>query len=105
MSQNNIVYRTLKKIRKGREITINYNGDPESQIEVDFDVDPKTAAERKQDTRTHFSDRPWVNAWCGADPDDGVHIVTSAAEADCPKCLRTMQAIHSMLEERESLKS
>ncbi|TWT40721.1 SET domain protein [Thalassoglobus neptunius] len=32
------VFSAIKNIKKGEEITVNYNGDPENQEEVDFDV-------------------------------------------------------------------
>jgi hypothetical protein len=88
-----ISFWAARKIRKGREIRINYNP-AEGQEKVWFDVDAATAKERAPDMRIHFLTNSSIGrlSWCGVDPEDEELQFSLLPERttcrECRACLR-----------------
>lgn len=93
---NLIYYHARRKIRKGREITVNYNGNPLDQSIVGFDVDKRTADLRLPDKDIHITTQViGVNdyedpdgAWCGANEEDEpeLRVTKNISEVTCANC-------------------
>ena len=93
---NLICYYARRKIRKGREIIVNYNGDPLDQTIVGFDVDKKTADLRMPDKDVHIMTQVSGDSgyedpngtWCGANNEDEpeLRITKNTNEVTCVQC-------------------
>jgi hypothetical protein len=100
-SSDRVVYiEAYREIQSGAEITINYNGDPNSRSPVNFSYDLSSEDYDGTDTRVHYLDdgewgqEGWV--WCGT---CDVQTTTAPALVTCTGCKLRMLAERSKLVE------
>lgn len=98
-SDNTVYIVAYREIKPGTEITINYNGDPNSKAKINFNYDqPAYEPDDDPDPTIHYLDEGewgrdgWV--WCG---DCDVKSTTEPALVTCTYCKMRMLAERSKL--------
>jgi hypothetical protein len=96
----------IHKIKPGKEITINYNGDPNSKTKFDFSGKAYKAAEeseedKKDESILHYYDVTYDNedwSWCGK---SDIHWTGIPKLVNCPDCIKGMTEVKNQLKNWE----